>query len=120
MNRQNSLYSLSPRYEEERPQKAGAGAGEVVTGSADGHVRPGIGGIKASNLYGFFVAALEVIYIAVRRCGAIPGDFKNLRQLAVTFRCVRPLPPVPSPPHPIATARSPSLAGVDDVGRATS
>ena len=50
MNRQNSLYSLSPRYEEERPQKAGAGAGEVVTGSADGHVRPGIGGIKAFNI----------------------------------------------------------------------
>ena len=100
MNRQKFQHGLSPRHEEERSQKAGAGAGEVVTGSADGHVRPGIGGIKASNLYGFFVAALEVIYIAVRRCGAIPGDFKNLRQLAVTFRCVRPLPP-PVPAHRI-------------------
>jgi hypothetical protein len=44
------LYSLSPRHEKERSQKAGAGAGEVVTGSADEHVRPGIGGIKAFNI----------------------------------------------------------------------
>ena len=71
MNRQNLLpYGLSPRHEEERPQKAGAGAREVVTGSADGHVRPGIGGTKAYNIYDFFVAALEVIYLAVRCCGA--------------------------------------------------
>ena len=73
MNRQKFQHGLSPRHEEERSQKAGAGAGEVVTGSADEHVRPGIGGTKAYNFRGFFVAALEVIYLAVRRCGAFPG-----------------------------------------------
>ena len=55
------------RHEEERPQKAGAGAGEVVTRWADRHVQPGIGGTKAYNFYDFFVAALEVIYHAT--CG---------------------------------------------------
>ena len=53
MNRQKFQHGLSPRHEEERSQKAGAGAGEVVTGSADGHVRPGIGGTKAYNIYDF-------------------------------------------------------------------
>ena len=70
MNRQNFHHGLSPHHEEERPQKAGAGAGEVVTESADGYLRPGIGGIKAYNIYDFFVGVLEVIYFAVRRCGA--------------------------------------------------
>ena len=67
MNRQNFHHGLSPGHEEERPQKAGAGAGEVVTGSADEHVRPGIGGTKAYIIYGVFVGVLVVIYIAVRR-----------------------------------------------------
>ena len=53
MKRQNFHRGLSPRHEEERPQKEGAGAGEVVTGSADGYVRPGIGGTKAYNIYDF-------------------------------------------------------------------
>ena len=68
MNRQNFHHGLSPCYEEERPQKAGAGAGKVVNGSEDGHIRPGIGGTKAYKIYGFFVRVLEVIYHAVRRC----------------------------------------------------
>ena len=66
MNRQkdcqNFHHGLSRRHEEERPQKAGAGSREGVTRSADGHVWPGIGGIKAYNIYDFFVAELEVIY----------------------------------------------------------
>ena len=64
-SRQTHHSSVPARHEEERPQKAGARAREVVTGLADGHVRPGIGGTKAYNIYGFFVGVLEVIYFAV-------------------------------------------------------
>ena len=109
---------MRARHEEERPQKAGAGAGEVVTRWADRHVRPGIGGIKAYNFYDFFVAALKVIYHAVRRCGAFLVIQEARDRHAVTFRCVRPSPPALRPPDPIANARSLSLAGADGDGRA--
>ena len=98
--------SVPARHEEERPQKAGAGAGEVVTGSEDGYVRPRICGTKAYNIHDFFVGVLEVIYFAVRRCGAFLVIQEARDRHAVTFRCVCPSPPVPRPPHPIATARS--------------
>ena len=108
MNHQNfhhGLCTASPRrHEKERPQKTGAGAGELVTKSADGHIRPGIGGTKAYNIHGFFVGVLEVIYHAVRRCGAFFMIHEARGRHAVTFRCVFPSPPVPRPPHPIATA----------------
>ena len=93
MYRQNFHHGLSPRHEEERPQKAGAGAGEVATGSADGHVRPGIGCTKVYNIYGFFVGVLEVIYLAVRRFGAFLVIQEARNKHAITCRCVCPSPP---------------------------
>jgi hypothetical protein len=117
-SRQTHHSSVPARHEEERPQKAGAGAGEVVTQWADRHVRPGIGGIKAYNFYDFFVAALKVIYHAVRRCGAFLVIQEARDRHAVTVRCVRPSPPALRPPDPIANARSLSLAGADGDGRA--
>ena len=91
------LYSLSPRHEKEKPQKAGAGAGDVVTKSADGHIRPGIGGTEAYNIHGFFVGVLEVIYHTVRRCRAILFMIHEARgRHAVTFQCVFFSPPFPA------------------------
>ena len=75
-------------------RKAGAGTCKGVTRSADGHVRPGIGGTKAYNVYDFFVAALEVIYHAVRHCGAFLVIQEARDRHAVTVRCVRPSPPL--------------------------
>ena len=76
-------------------QNAGAGAGEATTGSADGHVRPGIGGIKAYNVHGFFVAALKVIYRAVRRCGALLV-IQEARGRPSLFGARGPRPPFPA------------------------
>ena len=105
-SRQTHHSSVPARHEEERPQKAGAGAGEVVTRWADRHVQPGIGGTKAYNFYDFFVAALEVIYHAVRRCRAFLVIQKARDRHAVTVRCVSPSPPTLRPSDPIVTARS--------------
>ena len=73
---------------------------------------------EAYNFYDFFVAALKVIYHAVRRCGAFLVIQEARDRHAVTVRCVRPSPPALRPPDPIANARSLSLAGADGDGRA--
>ena len=67
INRQNLHHGLSPRHEEESPQKPGARASP---GRKTGTVRPRIGNNKAYDIYSFFVGVLEVIYLAVRPCGA--------------------------------------------------
>ena len=96
MNGQNFHHGFSPRHEEERPQKAGAGAREVVTGLADGHVRLRIGGTKAYNIYCFLVAALEVIYLAVRRCGAFMVSMRPTASLPSLVGAFTPHPPFPA------------------------
>ena len=105
---------------QDRTQISGAGAGEAATGSAYANVRPGTGGTKAYNFYGYFFAALEVIHITVWRCGAFPVIREARGNSTISFWCVWPSPPVPCPPHPITTARSQPLAGVDEFGRTTS
>ena len=87
---------------------------------AGANVRPGIVGTKACTFHGFIVAALEVIHITVRRCGAFLVIREARGRPAISFWCVWPSPPVPCPPHPITTARSQPLAGVDEFRRTTS
>ena len=94
MNSQIFHHGLSHRHEEERPQKAGAGAREGVTRWADAHVRPRIGGTKAYNFYDFLSRPLKVIYHAVRRCRAFLVIQEARDRHAVTVRCVRPSPPL--------------------------